>query len=65
MEIEIAVIANVDDVIRKKYDEIKGHGKILEGIDVLNRQIRFKYPKLAEHVKKRMLEIAKEKGDLP
>ena len=39
--------------------------KIIFGIEEVFRQIHFKYPELAIHIKKRMMEIARENGDLP
>ena len=55
----------IDQAIILQYEEIKRQGKILLGIEEVDRQIRFQNPGLAQHIKRRMMEIAKERGDLP
>lgn len=55
----------VNAAIEAEYNNIKKTGKIHSGIEKLFRGIRWEHPELAVHVRKRMLEIAKEKGDLP
>ncbi|MBD5394992.1 MAG: hypothetical protein HDR71_12185 [Lachnospiraceae bacterium] len=59
------MLNKIDEAILEKYEVIKQSGKILCGIEETYRQIRFENPELAAHIKKRMMQIAKEKGDLP
>lgn len=59
------IIEKIEKAILEKYAEIKRQGNILTGIEDLYRQIRFETPELAFHIRKRMLQIAKENGDLP
>lgn len=58
------IIEKIDRAILEKYVEIKRQGGILTGIEALFRQVNFENPELAVHIKKRMLQIAKENGDL-
>lgn len=59
------MLNNIENAIAEKYTEVKKQGDILSGIEDVFRQVRFHDPNLALHIKKRMLELAKEKGDLP
>lgn len=59
------MLGKIDAAILVEYAEIKQQGSILARIDNLYRQLRFCYPELALHVKQKMLQIAKEQGDLP
>ena len=59
------IIEKIEKAILEKYAEIKRQGSILTGIEDLYRQIRFEKPELAVHIKKKMMQIAKENGDLP
>ena len=59
------ILNKIDKAILEKYEVIKQSGKILCGIEETYRQVRFKNPELAVYIKKRMLEIAIEKGDYP
>ena len=58
------MLNRIDKAILERYEAIKQSGKVLSGIEETCRQIRFKSPELAVHIKKRMMQIAKEKGDL-
>lgn len=55
----------VNTAIEEEYNDIKKRGKVYPGIEKTFRDIRWKHPELAVYVKKRMLKIAEEKGDLP
>ena len=55
----------IESAVIESYEEIKKQGKLLDGIATINKQVRFKNPELAEFIRKYMLKIAKEKGDLP
>lgn len=55
----------IEGAIAEEYQGIKNRGKTLAGIEEIYRQVRFEFPELAVHIRKRMLDIAKEKGDLP
>lgn len=59
------IIEKIEKAIIEKYAEIKQQGGILTGIEDLYRQMRFETPELAFHIRKRMLQIAEENGDLP
>ena len=59
------MLGKIDAAILAKYAVIKQQGSILAGIDNLYRQLRFCNPELALYVKQKMLQIAKEQGDLP
>ena len=58
------MLDTIETAINEKYNQIKQQGKILQGIEEVHRQVRFENPELATHIKKRMLEIAENKGDL-
>lgn len=58
------ILGKIDKAILVEYAEIKQQGSILAGIDNLYRQLRFCNPELALYVKKKMLQAAKEQGDL-
>jgi hypothetical protein len=60
-----AMLTDIEAVIEKQYEKIRQQGKILSGIEEIYRQVRFESPELAAHIKKRMLDLAEEKGDLP
>ena len=62
---EVVFIDNIEKLIIEEYEQIKQNGKIIFGIEEVFRQVHFKYPELAIHIKKRMMEIARENGDLP
>lgn len=59
------IIEKIEKAIIEKYAEIKQQGGILTGIEDLYRQVSFENPELARHIKKKMMQIAKENGDLP
>lgn len=59
------MLNRIDKAILEKYETIKQSGKILCGIEETYRQIRFENPEIAVYIKKRMTQIAREKGDLP
>ncbi|WP_251612997.1 hypothetical protein [Senimuribacter intestinalis] len=59
-----AMITAIENAIHEKYEEIKKESGVLTSIDEIHRQIRFRNPDLAEHIKKRFLELAKQNGDL-
>ena len=59
------MLDKIEKAILEKYTEIKQQGSILTGIENLYRQVSFGNPELAAHIKKRMLQIAKNNGDLP
>lgn len=59
------MLADIDFAIQRQYEDVKQQKKVCAGIEDIYRQVRFQYPELAEHIKRRMLDIAKEKGDLP
>ena len=59
------IIKKIEKAILEKYAEIKQQGSILTGIEGLYRQVSFENPELAVHIKKKMMQIAKENGDLP
>lgn len=58
------MLNTIEKAIEENYERVKKQGKILSGIEEVHRQVRFQNPELAAHIKKRMLEIAKDKGDL-
>lgn len=59
------MIYQIEQSIINEYEAVRQKGKILCGIEEIFRQVRFENPELAAHIRKRMLQIAKEKGDLP
>lgn len=59
------MLDTIENAICEKYIAIRDTGKILDGIEAVHRHLRFKDPELAEHIRKRLLAIANEKGDLP
>lgn len=59
------MIRQIEQSIIDEYEAVRQKGKILCGIEEISRQVRFENPELAAHIRKRMLQIAKEKGDLP
>lgn len=58
------MLDTIEAAINEKYNQIKQQGKILQEIKEVHRQVRFQSPELAVHIKRRMTEIAKNKGDL-
>ena len=62
---EVVLIDNIERIRKVQYGQIKQNGKIIFGIEEVFRQIHFRYPELAMYIKKRMMEIARENGDLP
>ncbi|MDE7183815.1 MAG: hypothetical protein K2O40_04890 [Lachnospiraceae bacterium] len=59
------LLDKVEEAIQEEYAEIKRMGSILAGIENIFCQVRFRNPELAQHIKKRLLDIAKNNGDLP
>ncbi len=59
------MICQIEQSIINEYEAVRKKGKILCGIEEIFQQVRFENPELAVHIRKRMLQIAKEKGDLP
>ena len=59
------MLCQIEQSIIDEYEAVRQKGKILCGIEEIFRQIRFENPELAVHIRKRMLRMAKEKGDLP
>lgn len=59
------MICQIEQVISDEYESIRQKGKIFREIEEIFRQVRFENPELAIYIRKRMLQIAKEKGDLP
>lgn len=59
------LLDKIEEAIQEEYAEIKRTGIILTGIENIFRQVRFRNPELAQHIKKRLLCIAKNNGDLP
>lgn len=58
----LEIVQLINEIVDKEYENIKGQGEILEGIEKLHQQIRFEEPYLAEYIKKRMLCLAEGKG---
>lgn len=59
------MMLSINNAITKKYHEIIKNGNVFSGIENVFRQMRFEYPELAVHVKKQMMKMAEENGDLP
>ena len=59
------MLDKIEKAILEEYAEVKQQGSIIGEIENLYRQLRFRSPELALHIKKKMLQIAKENGDLP
>lgn len=59
------MLSAIEVAIAEEYREIQRQGKILAGIEEVYRQVRFEHPELAAHIRKKMLDIARKKGDLP
>lgn len=59
------MIYQIEQAIIDEYEAMRQKGKILCGIKEIFRQVSFENPELAIHIRKRMLQIAEEKGDLP
>lgn len=57
--------SKIEKAVAEKYEIIRQQGKILSGIEDVYRQVRYEHPDLAVYIKKRMLLMAKENGDLP
>ncbi len=60
-----STLKRIEKLIIDEYEAVRQKGKILCVIEEIFRQVRFENPELASHIRKRMLQIAKEKGDLP
>lgn len=58
------MLSSIDAAILEEYMEIKSQGKILAGIENMYRQLRFGNPELAGHIRNKMMQIARENGDL-
>lgn len=58
------MLNTIEKAIEENYEKVKKQGKILSGIEEVYRQVRFQNPELAAHIKKRMLEIAENEGNL-
>lgn len=59
------IISEIDEIILKKYKEIKSSDKIVSGIKKFAREIKWKEPYLGYYIEKRMWKTAEENGDLP
>lgn len=59
------MIDKIENAILQGYEAISKEGKILDGIEKIYRQVRFEKPELGIYIRKKMLQIAKERGDLP
>lgn len=59
------IISEIDEIILKKYKEIKSSGKIVSGIKKFAGEIKWKEPYLGYYIEKRMWKKAEENGDLP
>lgn len=55
----------IQKVIDDEYSKMKESGRILFGIADLDRQLRWRHPKLATYVKEEMLYRARKDGILP
>lgn len=59
------LIREIEKVVEKKYNEIKETGKIYSGIKKFTAELAWFEPELARYAKRKMLEIAEKRGDLP
>ena len=59
------MITAIENAIHEKYEEIRKEPGVLISINEIHRQIRFRSPDLAGHIKKRFLALAKQNSDLP
>lgn len=59
------LLDSIEKAIADKYSKIRQSGNICSEIRDLERQIRFRNPELACHIKKRMMDMAEKQGDLP
>lgn len=59
------LLSKIEKAMQEEYTEIKQQGSLLSGIENLYRQVRFQNPELASYVRKRLLDIAENNGDLP
>lgn len=59
------MLCQIEQSIIDEYEAVRQKEKIFCGIEEIFRQVSFENPELASHIRKRMLQIAKEKGDLP
>lgn len=46
------LLDKVEEAIQEEYAEIKSTGNILAGIENIFRQVRYRNPELAQHIKK-------------
>ena len=58
------MVSKIDKAIEKKYQEIRESGRVYRGINKLYEDLCFKKPYLAMYVRRKMMELAEEKGDL-
>lgn len=58
------ILDKIEEAIQEEYAEVKRKGSIIAGIEDIFRQVRFCNPELAQYIKKRLLDIAKNDGDL-
>ena len=59
------MICEIDNAICEGYESIRKNENVHSEIAEIYRQVRFKNPYLGVHIRERMFQIAKEKGDLP
>lgn len=58
------MVSEIDKAIEKKYQEIRESGRVYRGINKLYEDLCFEKTYLAMYVRRKMMELAEEKGDL-
>lgn len=58
------MITEINRAVERKYQDIKGTGKIYSGIKSLCETIAWEEPQLACYVRQKMMKMAEANGDL-
>ena len=58
------MVSEIDKAIEKKYQEIRESRRVYRGINKFYEDLCFEKPYLAMYVRRKMMELAEEKGDL-
>ncbi|RGX99819.1 hypothetical protein DXA57_11305 [Blautia sp. OF03-15BH] len=58
------MVSEIDKAIERKYQEIKESGRVYRGINKFYEDLCFEKTYLAMYVRRKMIELAEEKGDL-